>query len=119
MKTRIGKPSALIGAILEAGVRAILISVCIEIALLVLAFGIGIGVWITKGFLYGIAVGIMALAVGQAFAVLIIDMTLLVDDHPQGSAQAQSDSEVLAELRRELETTAEQAAASDGDKPPI
>ena len=113
MKTRIGKPFALIEAVLEGGVRAILISACIEMALLVVAFGIGIGVWITKGFLAGIAAGIMAFVVGQALAILIIDMIILVEDQPQASAQTPTDREVLADLRRELGTTAEQPGASD------
>ena len=113
MKTRIGKPFALIEAVLEGGVRAILISACIELALLVVAFGIGIGVWITKGFLAGIVAGIMAFVVGQALAILIIDMIILVEDQPQASAQTPTDREVLADLRRELGTTAEQPGASD------
>ena len=111
MKTRILKPSALIRAILEAGVRAILISVCIQVALVVLACGIGIGVWIASGFLSGIVAGCLIFVVGQAFAPLIIDMTLLVDDHPCKSRRLDSDSKVLADLKKELQTEAEQVEA--------
>ena len=111
-------PSALIGELINAGIRAILISVAIEITLLVLAFGIGVGVWIAHAFLSGIAAGILTFVVGQAFAVSIIDMTVLLDEHPQESTRKRSDNEVLAELRKELETTADQAVASNRSLPP-
>ena len=111
MKTRIGKPFALIEAILDAGVRAILISVCIEVALVVLACAIGIGVWIANGFLHGTVAAVMTFVVGQAFAVLVIEMTLLIDDHPSKSSRLESDGEVLADLKRELETESEQVEA--------
>jgi hypothetical protein len=106
-------PSALFGELLKAGVRAILISVAIEVALLILAFGIGIGVWVAKGFFSGILAGTATLAIGQVLVIMIIDMTLLLDERPQKSTLEQSDAEVLAALRKELETPAEQAVSGN------
>lgn len=103
-------PSALIGEILKEGFRVILISVLIELALLILAFGIGIGVWIAEGLLSGIVSGIMAFVVGQALAIMIIDSTLFLDASPSSreSSREESSDAVLAELRKELESADKQ-----------
>lgn len=101
-------PSALIGEILKEGVRAVLISAAIELALLIIAFGIGMGVWFAKGFLSGLIAGFLAFAIGQVVVIIIIDMTHLFDDRPQESTRAQSDDEVIEELRKELEASNDQ-----------
>lgn len=108
---RIRMPSAVIGEVLKAGVRAILIAFAIEVGLLILAFGVGIGVWVAKGFLSGFLVGFMTFAVGQVVVLMIIDMTLLLDGRPDESKRDESDEKVLAELRKELEQSADQVGA--------
>lgn len=105
---RIRMPSAVIGEVLKAGIRAILIAFAIEVGLLILAFGVGIGVWVAKGFLSGFLVGFMTYAVGQIVVLMIIDMTLLLDGRPDESNVDESDEKVLSELRKELEQSVDQ-----------
>jgi hypothetical protein len=104
MKKQLRIPSNPISQLLNAGVRAILISAAIELVLVFLAFGVGIGVGLAKGFIPGIVAGIVTFAVGQGLVILVIGMTLPIDKSPEESPREPSDHEALAELRKELET---------------
>jgi hypothetical protein len=106
-------PSAVISELLKAGVHALLIFAAIELALLILAFGIGIGVWFAKGLLSGIVAGIATFVIAQALVFLIIDMTPLFGEPPQESSPEPSNEEVLAELRKELTSSAENVMQGD------
>ncbi len=97
-------PWELIGAIFDAGLRAILVWLLIEIVLLVVATAVGIAVCIASGFLTGLVSGMVTFVIGQTIALLIIDMTFQLSDPPRSTALSPSDQEVLDALRKELES---------------
>jgi hypothetical protein len=108
MKKPHRNPWGVICAILEAGFRVILIWICINIALLVVAVAVGIAVWMGHGFLPGLGSGMAAFVIGQAIALLIIDMTFQLPERREFAPPLPSDKEVLDALRAELESEAEQ-----------
>ncbi|MEP4077937.1 hypothetical protein [Haloferula sp.] len=112
MNLRFRNPVGLARDILNAGVQVILISVAIELALGAVAGGVGIAVWLGSGLLSGVWAGVATFAVGQALAVLVLDMTHQIDLGAKKPARKESDKEVLEALRKELKE-AEQDA--DGD----
>ena len=105
---RVRMPSAVIGEVMKAGIRAMLIAFAIEVGLLILALGVGVGFWVAKGFLSGCLVGFMTFVVGQVVVLMIIDMTLLLDGRADESNGDESDEKVLVGLRKELEQSADQ-----------
>lgn len=94
-------------AILDAGIRVILIWICINIALLVVAATVGIVVWMGHGFLPGLASGMAAFVIGQTIALLIIDMTFELPERRESAPLLPSDKEILDALKAELEPKAQ------------
>jgi len=96
----------LVRAIFEAGFRAILLWMVIEIILIVGALVIGISVWMQHGFLSGLVSGMVAFVVGQAIATLMMDMTFQLPERTTSDTALPSNKEVLDALRVELESDA-------------
>ncbi len=118
MKNSLRKPVDLIGDILNAGVRIILLVAAIEFVLVVIVIGVGAFAWFNHGFLSGVVAGIVTFLFGQSFAVLILDMTLQLPERSKGAGRDSSDEEVLESLRVELGSTAEQGVAPNRSVPP-
>jgi len=100
------KTLELVRAVCEAGFRAILLWMAIEIILIVVALGIGISVWMRHGFPSGLVSGMVAFGVGQAIATLIMDMTFQLPERTTSGTALPSDKEVLDALRVELASEA-------------
>lgn len=107
MKNSLRWPGDLIGDILRAGVRIILLVAAIQFVLVVVSIGVGEFVGFNHGFLSGLVAGIATFLVGQSLAVLILDMTLELPERSKGAGRDSSDEGVLESLRDELESTAE------------
>ncbi len=80
MKNPFSKTADVFGSILAAGLKAILIATLIEIALIGIAFVIGILLWVANDFLSGLIAAIITFAVGQAAIIVVIDMLFLLPE---------------------------------------
>lgn len=101
-------PWALVRAIFEAGRSAILMWVCVQIALLVIAVVVGVIGWMAHGFLYGLVYAMFAFGVGEAIAALIIEMIWELPEQRETKDRLLSNQEELDALRSELDQGAEE-----------
>jgi hypothetical protein len=88
----------------DAGLRAILLCLLIELVLLGVATVVGIVVWMGHGFATGLVSGMAAFVVGQTIAILIMDMAFHFPDRSEFDPPLPLENEVLDALRNELES---------------
>lgn len=107
MKHSLRRPGELIGDILNAGIRLILLVAAIQFFLVIVSIGVGGFVWFNRGFLSGLVSGVATFLVGQSIAVTILDIILLVPEKSTGGGRDLSEQEVMESLRAELESKSE------------
>jgi hypothetical protein len=116
MKPPPRNPRAVIRAILQAGLRVILIWTGINLALMTVAVAVCLWVWMGHGFLSGLASGIAAFLVGQVMALYLWDSILQLPEKGEGARLLPTDDEVIEALRAELEADRETAASGESSR---
>ena len=106
-------PLALIRAIFEASRSVILMWVCIQIVLLIIAIIVGLIGWTAHGFFHGLLYAMVSFGIGEAMAAVIIEMTWELPERGSSTTRLPSDQEELDALRAELDPKAEQDITPD------
>lgn len=89
MKSSWSKTLEWCGRIVAIGVVAMIIAAAIELALIGIACGIGITVWIFHDLLTGLGAGIASFIVGQFVVYLVVESYDLLPD-PAGKSRSEN-----------------------------
>lgn len=104
MKSPLNKATELFSTILSIGIRAYVIATIIEAVLVLIAFTVGIIIWISKDFFAGLGTGMAVFIFGQILVMTILDLILIAPEREAAKTRLPSDDEVLQSLRAELTT---------------
>lgn len=88
MNSPLSKTLHLLANIASLGIKVIIIVSLIELALTLIACGVGLAVWIAKDFLSGLAAGLATFVIGQIIVLFFIEIW---DIFPEPSEKSQAD----------------------------
>jgi hypothetical protein len=117
MMSPFNKVVELFGTILSIGIRAYVIATIIEVVLFLIAFTVGVIVWINKDFFAGLGTGMVVFIFGQILVMIILDLMFIAPEREADKTRLPSDDVVLQSLRAELTTGQNKAEMATPRKP--